>query len=349
MLRRIFCFLCLAVLLSVSASAVTLDGNIHFRSEYQENTAILQRDDLISNNGVYNAFLYWYNDPVEYSLYLAVRFYCNDFVPDGGRSGVEVTVNDILCTTFYADGTMDDVNPNFFDVESSKFYIQTTEPAHIQNEMRIGIKYGFREDITVGIRILDCSGIPSNYYLQTVYTLPTTAPPEETTTQTTTETQTTTTTTTSTTTTTTQKRTTVPVISAAGTTAEPVTTKPSAVQSEPPKKASTTRPKTTKKPTTTKKSKTTEESTDASSTEEPDTVSSTETEFDPFAILSETQTTLLSPEDVSPYRIYRMKTLGIALAASLVTAAVMMSLFLGIGSRKKEKSYTPEEEHQDFG
>ncbi|MGN0634657.1 MAG: hypothetical protein ACI4I5_00395 [Acutalibacteraceae bacterium] len=349
MLRRVFCFLCLAVVLSVSASAVTLDGNIHFRSEYQENTAILQRDDLISNNGVYNAYLYWYNNPVEYSLYLAVRFYCNDFVPDGGKSGVEVTVNDILCTTFYADGTMDDVNPNFFDVESSDFYIQTTEPAHIQNEMRIGIKYGFREDITVGIRILDCSGIPSNYYLQTVYTLPTTAPPEETTAKTTTEkqTKTTTTTTSTTTTTTTQKRTTVPVITAAvGTTAEPVTTKPSVPQTDLPAKTSTTRAKTTKKATTAKHSKTTAS---ASSTEESDTVSSTEAEFDPFAILSETQTTLISPEDVSPYRLYRMKTLGIALAASLVTAAVMISLFLGIGSRKKEKTYSPQEEHQDFG
>lgn len=356
MLRRLLCFLCLTVLLCVSASAVTLDGNIHVRSEYQENGVILQRDDAISNNAVTFAYLHWYNDPDNFSLYLAVQFTCDDFLPDGGKSGVEVTVNDILCTTFYADGTMDAVDPNFFDVESSTFLIQTSIPTRIQNEMRIGIKYGFREDVTVGIRILDCSGIPSNYYLQTVYTVPTTTQAEQTAAKTTTEKQTKTTAAATSSTTaaaTTQKRTTVPVITAAaGTTAEPTTAKPSATQSKSPAKSSDTRTKATvpQKSTTAKRTKTTQSASGTSSTEDfSETSSCTESSFDPMAILTDTQTTLLSPDQVYPYRIYRMKTLGIALAASLVTAAVMISLFIGIGSRKKEKPSTPEEEHEDFG
>lgn len=346
-MKRFLCFLLFMLYLSFSAFAVVLDGQIHTRTEYKETIAILQSADKISNNAVSYAHLHWFNDPTNYSLYLAVHFTCKDFVPDGGKSGVEVTVNDILCTTFYADGHMDDVDPNFFDVESV-FSIQEAEPTHIQNEMRIGIKYGYREDITVGIRILDCSGIPSNYYTYTVYTLPeTSAMPVETTTEKTTTQKTTTTSTSAPSSTTTRKHTTQPIITAyVGTTTEPVTTKAAVSKTTKPTPTTASAPKTTRsKSTTTRKNKT-------NATTMPESENGTtaeQSESEAVLLCSDEATTVIDPQEAVSYKFYRMKSVGTALAASLVTAAVMISLFLGIGSKRRPHTPTPEEEHQDFG
>lgn len=342
-IKRFTCFLMLILFLSFASSAINLDGKIHTRTEYTDKV-LLQSENHISNNAVENAFLYWFNDPVDYSLYLAVNFSCKDFVPDGGKSGVEVSINDRLCTTFYANGTMDDVDPNFFNVESV-FYIQQTEPMFIQNEMRIGIKYGYREDITVGIRILDCSGNPSNYYVQTVYSAPDAS--TESVTQSekeTSETQTEKTTTT-TTSAASKNSTTKPIITAAvctsasPTTAKPIVTKPTTAN----RKSSTTKLKTTQpKNTSTQKQSTTNERSVPSETE--CTTDSTES-----TLSLDAQTTIVDEQALVSYKFYRMKSLGTALATSLITAAVMISLFVGIGRKKRTHQTTSEEEHQDFG
>lgn len=333
MIKRILCFILLILLLTFPASAA-LDGVLNARTEYKEQHVELQSDRHISNNALRRADLYWFADVTNYSLYLGLQYDCKDHSPDIQYTGVEVTINGVLCATFYADGTISEVDSNFFDVDSF-FRIQDTAPKAVIAELRIGIKYGFSGNITAGIRILDFSGKPSNYYEQLVYSPePVT---EEVTTKAAPETTTKSTTSAAQSTTATMKRTTKPVILAAtGTTKAPTTTKAPKTT-----KATTTKPpKTTRPPKTTNPTNTENEATST------DPITEAETTTQEF--LTSTEAEASATNSATYYAtVDRLKIIGTAVSSILITSAVMVWLYYAMSGMRRKRTGAKSDNKED--
>ena len=331
-------------------ASVEPDGLV--RAEYQDNAEVLQDENHEANNNVRYAVLYWTSSPPDNSIYLALAYSVSDFVEGGGQSGVEITVDDDLCCIVHADGTVTDLNDNLFNVDD-RAYREITDNVEdeLHCEIRVGIKYGLDHAITVGLRIFDCSGIPSNYYSKVVYVPPqpaatqapavtTTKPPKTTTEKTTKEkittqkasasTQADTDTTASTT------REPKPIITAA-TKAEPsATTVPQTSETLPREnaKSTTTQPKSTRsvKPKKTKakvkravKTATTVTEQPASVSELAEVVSVSETTAPATASASVEETTMTTAERFRTAS--NIKLVGSVLAAVLLTSALFITIF----------------------
>ncbi|MBQ7547468.1 MAG: hypothetical protein IJT41_10955 [Clostridia bacterium] len=371
-MKRFVVFIILLCLLTICVSAKNpqIDGIINLHSEYRDQVAYLQSDRHESNSNVGNVFLYWFSSPMDYSVFLGLAYSCDDFIPGGGLTGVEVTVNNDLCCTVHADGTIADLDSNRFDVDFAFGEIIKSPSKEIVCEIRVGVKYGLDRDMEVGIRIVDCSGNTSNYYRQIVY-----SPVSST--ETTTETATEKTTKSDAKTTTskpanpdsskeqsvTAARTTRPVITAAA--AKELT----ATTSIPPTKVKTTSPETaaqaitTKQPTTktcTTKQRTTKQ---ATTTKRVHTVAipvaaaaqaaadrTTDHTSKTSAECSEKETTQSTAER---YRyVGKVRLVGSVLVAILLTSVFFISIFTGINIRNKKQEdppITPQEQHEDFG
>ena len=386
-MKRFAVFFILLCLLTVSVSATNPepDGIINLHTEYCDQVVSLQSERHESNNNVGNVFLYWFSSPIDYSVFLGLTYSCDDFIPGGGLTGVEVTVNNDLCCTVHADGTITDLDSNRFKVEFAFGDIVVNPSKEIDCEIRVGIKYGLDRDIEIGIRILDCSGNTSNYYRHIVYsavasttattttTTATTKPPKTTasTTEKTTKpvTKTSTSKPTETTGSTEQSvsttRTVRPVITAV-TSKEPTATTntPSteaiayraetctAAKPEPSAKPRTTKPHTTKTRTVKQSTKEQTEQTvalpvSASAQTTDRTDEPVNTTYTEHSAAETTQTTAERYHTLSKVRL-----VGYVLVAILLTSVFFISIFTGISIHNKKQEdppITPQEQHEDFG
>ena len=376
---------CLASIQAYAKTDITIDGNILVHKEYNDTVAALQLESNESNSNVTLAYLHWASSPEDNSIYLGIMYETSDFEPDGGKTAVEITVNGELCGTVHPNEPVTDLNTNLFFVES-QYRIQPETPAGFDCEIRVGIKYWPDGAIEVGLRIFDCSGIPSNYRRQIVHSpapeLQTTTTTKPTTERSTTEKATT-------------KKATTDKTTNEKTTAAPKTTSAAAASSTTAaeKKAETTTHPTVPDPrtavaelqkmTTTQTSQTTQtivqtkaaaaagkksaaakssKAAQASSKKETRKETSTTTAA---AVVSETvptdtaaaetsasvtcETTQTFAEQYSAAG--KIKFVGSILVAVLLTSAAFISVFAGYGRNRadKEPEPTPQEEHEDFG
>lgn len=375
MVKRVLIFLLFLSLLSLTAFAENphVDGWIDLHSEYHETASILQSDKNESNNNVCYAMLCWTSSPKDYSVFLALSYSLYDYVKGGGKSGVEITVNNDLCAVIHADGTITDLNNDLFDVDFCFREFDENVEGELQCEARVGIKYGLDRLIEIGIRILDCSGIPSNYYRRVVYTPPRAATWTETTTTQTQKKTTTQTTTTQTTTrptvpksttgraaetSTTTLRTTRPVITAAqGTRSQTsnaetseigsrnVTTTAVRTSAKPTRHSVNTRAQTTAKVHSTVPAGTTAALLSASAAET-ETTDGTSTNIDTASAYETAVQTAVRYREAS-----KLRFVGSVLAAVLLTSALFVGVFAGINARRKKEDppVTPQEQHEDLG
>ena len=378
-MKRLVVFFILLCLLTFFASAKNprIDGIINLHSEYRDQVVYLQSDKHESNSNVGNVFLYWFSSPIDYSVFLGLAYSCEDYVPDGGLTGVEITVNHDLCCTVHADGNITDLDSNRFDVDFAYDKTVNSASKEFTCEIRVGVKYGLDHDTVAGIRILDCSGNTSNYYRQVVYSpVPTTTATTETTTEKTTKANAKTSDLKQTDTTgskeqsVTAARTTRPVITAAAgkeptaTTSIP-STEAKTIRSEtaaPANPQSGSRPRTTKMHTTkmrTTKQRTTKQTTEKQTTHSAAlsaaagakaadrTTERASTTSAEHTALETTQTT------AERYRyVGRVRLVGSVLVAILLTSVFFISIFTGINKRNKkleDPPITPQEQHEDFG
>ena len=376
MVKRITRCLCILLLLPCTAlhvcAAVQVDGYISPREEYGMKAMVLIAPGNESNSNVSHALLCWHASEAERSVYIGVRYVCDDLdvllrqMREGEtdapqtQTGVEVSINGVRCFTALLDGTVTDLDRDRFDADVCVVFYDDSdtdnpETNNFDAECRLGLKYWMPHDSVLGLRILDCGGVPSNYYEIPIYPAPPTTAAAETTgektgekpAKTTTEKATTTRADLSAqssaveTTQTTRPRTSTRVIaaaSAASQTAKPSTRAASTqgktaaeqivqvhltasaqeTQTEP----NTTAPAGTKAPT---ESETATETTQGSETDAPADVS--------------------AAENVSI--LHNAKLLGITAAAVLLTAALMTSVFLGLPKRKQSMNASPEPQEQE--
>ena len=351
-MKRVFgVFLLCVLLLTVPVSAapdIRIDGDIHVFTEYGDTGTLLASERHDTNCALNYAYMQYVVDIPNYQLYLAFQYNCDDYVPNGGKTGVEITINGLRCAAFFADGTIDAIDPYYFASEHA-FSFQDELPSEIRCEIRIGVKYGFDRDTVVGVRFFDCSGEPSNYYEVTVYTIPTTTAPKTTTTKapkTTAEHQTTEVKNTQTkaahNTTAVLSRTQSEVKTARDSTVTNTlltlaTRSRSAAVTVPEKNAAATNKM--------KKAEKAKKTTSEKSTTVPASVHSTQlhTQADISAVTAPCTTDIsvtvsaasVSGGTIRYKRFSKAKTVGIAAAASLLTAAVMVSVFLYVTGSKK--------------
>lgn len=363
-MKRFVCFLVLTALLvclslPVFAAPVKMDGRVDVIKEYRDTVTSLQIPKNESNNALTFAYLHWVTSPADYSVYLGMQYHCTDHALEDGMTGVEVRINDVLIGTVFADGTTQDVDADLYVLEGV-FVVEDGPPYEVACEIRVGIRFWPDGEIVAGVRILDFSGMPSNYYRQLVYSPYTTTTKTEQTTakpKTTTEKSTTTAASSAAGTTARTPRTTAPVITASpkrestATTAVPTTIRPmAAIAAAVPKK--TTKPKTTKPKTT--KAKTTKPAETVKPSEAGTTASASET-----AVLAattedaETSASRTASAKVSNAQMYssmnKVRIVGIVLVAVILTAAIMSSVFLGMRQKEDPKARNAKEEYEDFG
>ena len=357
-MKRIICFLILLLCLSFSAFAVPkTDGRIGPR-EYEETLSILQIPKNESNNHLEYAYLHWVVSPENRSVYLGIQYRCSDYGLEEDKSAVRVFVNEELIGTVLADGTVEGVDHDRFELDA--VYDDGDAVSHDANcEVRVGIKFWKETDITAGFQVLDFSGNPSNYYEQLVYApYTTTTRADETTKQpkTTTEKDTTYKTTTAAATETTVRapRTTAPVITAspkrettpaALVSVLPSTTGPTKETTTKAVKAKTTKPKTTKAPAS-ESAKTT-----APSTSEPTTTAADAAEVVPATTATTTSPAIAAVSGAQMYsELNKVKIVGTVLVVMILTAAILSTVFLGMRRKNEpDKPHTPQEEYDDFG
>lgn len=365
-MKRLICFLALLCCFSLSAFAVPkVDGRFGMR-EYNETLSVLQIPQHEANNALSFAYLHWVASPADYSVYLALQYICSDRTIEEGRTGVMVFINDVLVGTVYADGAIEDVDHDRYELEGILDDGTSAPPFESFCEIRAGIKFWPEGDIYAGIQILDFSGNPSNYYRQLVYSpYTTTTKPDDTTTsnKTTTEKSTsvkpTTTDTVETVSSTARAaRTTSPVITASPTreataSTATVSTVPATVltptsfpkeaaASSKAAKSETTKAKTTKAKTT--KAKATKPTASETTTSEPAAaVLPATTEAESSAATTAASTAQMYSE------LNKVKIVGTVLVVVILTAAIMSSVFLGMRQKKDGPQHTPQEEYDDFG
>lgn len=365
MIKRVLLFLLLLPLLSLTAFADNpcVDGWINLHSEYHETVSILQSEKNESNNNVRYAMLCWTSSPKDYSVFLALSYSLSDYVKGGGQSGVEITVNNDLCAVVHADGTITDLNDDLFDVDFCFGEFDENVESELQCEARVGIKYGLDRLIEVGIRILDCGGVPSNYYRRVVYTPPRADAWTETTT---TQTKTTTRPTGPESaavrpaeTSTTAPRITRPVITAAQGTrpltsnaetsessSRSVSTETVRASAKPAQRSAGARAQTTKKHSTVPAGTTAAMLSASATAAQAETTADTGTNVDTSSV-SET-----AVQSVVRYReTSKLRLVGSVLGAVLLTSALFVGIFAGINAkrRKNDPPVTPQEQHEDLG
>ena len=215
-LQRFCCLLLLLPLCCLQAHAAHKIDGVIGRTEYNGNQKQLISARHESNNAVSFAFAYWDVSAEDYSVYVGVKYVCDDIrllleklnAQDAEETtepetdiaaAVELSVNGVICTTAYRDETFPGLDRNRYDAESCFSFVRTiTEKPDTNNfvaEIRLGLKYWMPYDSTLGIRIYDCSGNPSNFYEIPINPLPTqitTTQPETTTARETSSTSTTT-------------------------------------------------------------------------------------------------------------------------------------------------------------
>ena len=195
--KRLTCFALLLCLLTICARAVPETDGAIGRVEYANHRQIIYPSHE-SNNHVAVAYLYWDISRVDYSVYVGVKYYCDDLsklleaeaaATEKHRdetepapvvqTGVELTVNGDVCVTAMQDGTLVGLDENRYDAESRFTFIRNDVGKPDTNtltcEIRLGLKYWIPYDAVLGVRILDFSGLPSNLYTVILNPAPTAA------------------------------------------------------------------------------------------------------------------------------------------------------------------------------
>ncbi len=149
-MKRIVLFLILAICLSFSVSAVPkTDGRIGPR-EYDETLSILQIPKYESNNHLEYAYLHWAASPENRSVYLGIQYRCSDYALEEDRSAVRIFINGELIGTVLADGTVDGVDHDRFELDAV-FDDGRQMLDHDANcEVRVGLKFWTETDVTAG-------------------------------------------------------------------------------------------------------------------------------------------------------------------------------------------------------
>ncbi len=367
-MKRFVCFLALLACLAITALAapVKLDGNVNVVKEYNDTFASLQIPKNESNNNLLFAYLHWLASPADYSVYLGLQFQCSDRTIEDGMPGIEVYISDVLVGTLFADGTIIGVDRDRFELEGV-FDIEDGPPYENTCEIRVGVKFWPDGEVVAGVRILDYSGNPSNYYRQIVYSpyAATTKPTEPAASRKTTtekDAATTTASAASTAETTVRPaRTTAPVITASpkrestATTAAASVPQSTTVHTEAVVSSKTTETKTTK-PKTTKAKAAKAAATKHKKSSEPSSSGSATDAFAAVVVPGTTETT--APETASASasnaqtysELNKVKIVGTVLVAVILTAAIMSSVFLGMRQKQGDaETHTPQEEYDDFG
>ncbi len=168
MMKGVLCCLCVFFVISVTvipSFGITMDGIVGAK-EWGEATSLslIGRDDKSNCDVVMTALLYLVKEE-DRSIYFGIKYCCEDMRTENTGTAVELSFDGVYCATLYANGEAD-VNYDVYDAEA--VFSCNEKLSETYCEIRAGFKYGVPKETTVGIRISDYKGRPSNYYEFTV-------------------------------------------------------------------------------------------------------------------------------------------------------------------------------------
>lgn len=163
-MKGILCCLFVCVIISfafMSAYGVEMDGIIGAK-EWRDavSFSLIDRNEE-SNSDVGETAVFYTVNEKERSIYFGIKYRCENMQTENAATAVELSFDGTYCATLYGNGEAD-VNYGLFDAEAVFSYNGKLSENYC--EIRIGFKYGVPRETTVGIRIFDHGGRPSNYY-----------------------------------------------------------------------------------------------------------------------------------------------------------------------------------------
>ena len=197
-MKRIGCYLLLLCTVCWSAYAfdgIRPDGHVSGREYAQKPSVLISATDE-TNNDVTAAYLFCVVSPADQSIYVGLRYECADYKvwveqqtadeettqtasERKQMTGIELSINGDRCLTAWMDGTVTDMDADRYDADVGFRFYPSADSRQPQlntfdGEVRLGIKRWIPYNSVLEIRILDCKGVPSNYYAVAVYSSPTT-------------------------------------------------------------------------------------------------------------------------------------------------------------------------------
>lgn len=151
---------------ALSSYAITIDG-VDRRIEWAGSSCccIIDNGDK-SNCDVTYATVKTLVDDDDNRLFIMVTCKTKEGAADENLLGAEFFINEADRLFASYDGLSSEFDPYYYSLESVFRYDEETKI--ICGEICLGIKFGVPETLLLGVRIFDCGGIPSNLYTVTI-------------------------------------------------------------------------------------------------------------------------------------------------------------------------------------
>lgn len=151
---------------ALSSYAITIDG-IDGRIEWagSRNFCIIDNGDE-SNCDILYASVKTLVDDTDNRLFIMVICKTKEGAADVNLLGAEFYINDVDRIATFFEGSSNAFDPYYYSLESVFKYDEVTKV--FCGEICLGIKFGVPETLLLGVRVFDCRGIPSNLYSVTI-------------------------------------------------------------------------------------------------------------------------------------------------------------------------------------